>query len=367
MTSRLSPKGPRLVAVGDIMLGRDVSYTDHSDALSLVRSIYDEHFCSAAILTGNLECLITDASVKSPLAHQCFKTSPNFALPLLQKFDVLNLANNHAFDYLDRGIEDTILALDQAGVAHVGIGKSESEAIDPTVIRTPNGSVAIFGMTGVSNAPHDCEHVFAKPNEVAFDRIAEAVSHVDHVVVHMHAGGGDVPYPSPDTRAIHKRLRSLGVRTVLGHHPHVMQGWILENEAVSFFSLGDFLFDRFEDGRSHSLVAHVDLSTLGDSICTIVVERMKDMSISEVNRSEPAVYEHLAELNRSLMTGVSDRLYFEALSTNMREHILESLAKDMRAGGFRAIVRRISRLTPAKAGRLARVGLAWLVRKLRLQ
>ena len=57
-------------------------------------------------------------------------TPPRFAPGLLAgRFNVVSLANNHAMDYNAIGLQDTIAALDAAGVKHAGGGDSLEQAV----------------------------------------------------------------------------------------------------------------------------------------------------------------------------------------------------------------------------------------------
>lgn len=62
-------------------------------------------------------------------------------------FNVLNIANNHAFDYCHKGLEATIRNLKDAGITYVGAGKNLVKASIPKYVECREGRVAFIGIT----------------------------------------------------------------------------------------------------------------------------------------------------------------------------------------------------------------------------
>ena len=62
-------------------------------------------------------------------------------------FNVLNIANNHALDYCQKGLEATIRNLKNAGMIYVGAGRNLAEASLPKYVECSNGRVAFIGIT----------------------------------------------------------------------------------------------------------------------------------------------------------------------------------------------------------------------------
>lgn len=336
------------------MLGRtfEDGYGEHA---SLLLDKEVSHLLRGDVVTGNLECLVTSARKPNPLAHANFRTSPTFARPLLELFDVVTMANNHVYDFFDVGIEDTLRYLDEIGVEAVGVGKSEAEAVEPAVLRRNGHEMAVFGLATAAAEPPEASHfVIARPGRVAYERIRQAREAGQVVVVHLHAGGGDVAHPPPEVRTLHEHLFRAGADVVLGHHPHRPQGWLVRPEGVQFFSLGDFVFDRFQDGRDTALVAtlrwkdtlHVEVN---------VVRRGEDF---RVRRSDGVHAEHwnasLEALNRALADGTSNRLFFEEASQQAGLQ-LHGLVRDIRSGGWMRFFRRVGRVGPRRIVTMLRV------------
>ena len=77
------------------------------------------------VVLGNLEgTLSTGGSSKCGVASTscfAFHTPPSYARWLARAgFTVMNLANNHAFDYGEEGLQQTVAALDRADLLYTG-------------------------------------------------------------------------------------------------------------------------------------------------------------------------------------------------------------------------------------------------------
>ena len=355
--------GCQLVCVGDIMLGRGVGDLLESgggdDLLSRVAETL-----TGDVVTGNLECVIADDGERNPNSHSHFKVSAAHAAEVLNDFDIVSLANNHIFDYLDEGIEETIAALRGMGISHVGAGRTQEEALRPVIAETQSGSVAVFGASSaVCYPPTKQRYTVASPGTDLLDAVRTAAGEHAWVVVHLHAGGGDYRYPAPDVRRTHEALREAGATVVAGHHPHVAQGWICDPTSTSFFSLGDFVFDRCDDGRGMALVSRCTLSeTL--SCCVQPVIRDPDLALRLPSpEEEEGIRSQLLSLSESIASGVSDNACFDAAAGDLGDALLGSVRKDLSSGGVRALFTRAGRVTPAKLGRTMRIAARRLSRR----
>src|SRR5262249_51806738 len=66
---------------------------------------------------------------------------------------------------------------------------------------------------------------------------------VDAVVVSVHAGIEDSPWPSPFIRELYRSFIDSGASVVHGHHAHVPQGYEQYGEGVIFYGMGNFAVD----------------------------------------------------------------------------------------------------------------------------
>jgi poly-gamma-glutamate synthesis protein (capsule biosynthesis protein) len=148
-------------------------------------------------------------------------------------------------------------------------------------------------------------------------------------------------------------LKRAGATIVLGHHPHCTQGWEEGVGGLSFYSLGDFVFDKTEAGRDEALVARIPLSRPSEASVVSTV-RGADLVVRQPgDEREETIGARLALLNQALTSGVSDDRYLQ-LFARRRGSILQSLRRDLRIGGIGAVIARIRRAAPRRAATVLR-------------
>lgn len=164
-----------------------------------------------------------------------------------QEFNVINLANNHLYDYGIEGVRSTLAAFNKA--LTVGAGLSFKDAY--RLYSLPVGNIGVgwlsFGEAefGAWIEADQLKGAFAWVNHPETDRIiSEAKQIVDVLIVQVHAGVEHTVVPLPEWRARFRKLADLGADVVIGSHPHVPQGYELYNGVPLFYSLGNFYFNR---------------------------------------------------------------------------------------------------------------------------
>jgi poly-gamma-glutamate capsule biosynthesis protein CapA/YwtB (metallophosphatase superfamily) len=251
-----------LMAVGDVMVGRDMA--DKARPLASVAS-----WLRAADLTlGNLECVIAEEGVPRPGPYR-LRALPSAVADLRDAgFDVLGLANNHAFDFGPEGLAETVSRLQEAGIATVGVGPNAEAAIQPLIRRVGGVRLALLAFNAVPD-PED-EPQGEGWTRVGWDRaqataaITAARAQADAVVVSVHWGYEYELRADPAQRDAAQAMLDAGADLVIGHHPHVVQGTELdlrglaETSEVSSdrfvaYSLGNLVFDQQQGGTRQGL------------------------------------------------------------------------------------------------------------------
>ncbi|MGE3643984.1 MAG: CapA family protein [Beijerinckiaceae bacterium] len=338
-----------MVAVGDIMLGRGVGQTNFTNATELLASELLSKL-TGDIVTGNLECLIGTAGLPNPTSHSHFQSDPDFARPLIERFDVVTLANNHAADFGDEAIEESLAWLEKIGVRHVGIGASLEEAIEPSLFHIRGQKIAIFGATTVSPLSSHSRYIHAVPCRTLYKRADVLIRDGYRCVLHLHAGGGDICYPAPAIRRLMYEVRQAGFSIVLGHHPHVMQGSDRTSDGTVFFSLGDFVFDKLADGRDQALIVSIEVGedARADVISSDVVQRTSDLRLFLLSgKARKAAIQRLDELSEMISSGQSDKHYLEWRGSKWRR-LIQSVRRDFQVGGIAALRAKFSRINSQK-------------------
>ena len=154
----------------------------------------------------------------------------------------VSLANNHAMDYGQLGLNQTISACRQSNVMTIGAGSNLDNAERPEVIEIGDIRVGIisccetqFGIAG-----------FSSPGVAPFSpRICGIIQrlkkNVDFIIASVHGSVEMSPWPSPHWQDQMRSLIDMGANLVHGHHSHVPQGYEQYNHGLIFYGLGNFL------------------------------------------------------------------------------------------------------------------------------
>ncbi len=242
MTAKL-----RLCALGDISFEGPSADRPSVDRIGALAPQLRE----SDLTIANLECVL--ARTGRGLAGKCtLRGSPDWA-PVLRDAGIglVTLANNHIMDYGPEGLEQTLDALRLAGIRYVGAGRNRREAHAPLVMEIAGRRVAFLGRSAVivsapTYATDDAPGVAFLDEEETVEAIRSARGIADLVVLLVHWGIEEYSYPTPSQRRLARRFVEAGADAVLGHHPHVLQGFELVGNAPVVYSLGNFAFDEFE-------------------------------------------------------------------------------------------------------------------------
>jgi len=248
----------RLALAGDTMLGRGVAaQLGRAPPSALFAPELVEVAHEADLFVLNLECCISERGEPWPDPRKpfFFRAPPAAADALaLLGVDCVTLANNHALDYGDEALLDTIRYLEAAGIAAVGAGRDRDVARRPAVLEADGVRLAVVGVSD-----HPLEYA-AGPNAagIALADLAagapgwlrEALAEVDAdaVLVTPHWGPNMATAPTPARRAAAGALLEQGVTLIAGHSAHVFHG--VEGRAL--FDLGDFVDDYSVDPRARN-------------------------------------------------------------------------------------------------------------------
>ena len=200
----------------------------------------------ADITIANLEGALTERGLPVDKLYN-FRTPPRFASGLKEAgIDVVALGNNHTADYGVVGVQDTLAALDDAGLLYSGAGMNEAAARAPAIVEVDGLRIAFLSYTD------QLVNMFAGLYQagVAYADVASitedvgAARHVaDVVVVSIHSGLEYVDDPTAVQQELAHAAIDAGALLVLGHHPHTLQRLEEYGGGLIAYSLGNFVFD----------------------------------------------------------------------------------------------------------------------------
>lgn len=235
-TAISAPVSLTLSVVGDCTLGTDETF-DYDTSLNAyyenygadyflqnVRSIF-----SADDLTiANFEGTLTDSDEREDKTF-AFKAPASYASILSgSSVEAVNTANNHSHDYGDQGFDDTLAALDDAGIVHFGY--------DETAVMDIKG--INVGMVGIYELYDHLDR-----EQQLKDNIAKVQADgAQLIVVIFHWGNETETVPDSNQTTLGRMAIDLGADLVCGHHPHVLQGIETYKGKNIVYSLGNFCF-----------------------------------------------------------------------------------------------------------------------------
>jgi len=244
-----------LMASGDVSLGRDVGQR-------ILRDAGFDPFAELRPLLSRAD--VSFANLESPLSEQNGETEhptkpltfvgPPSGAALLARapFHVVSVANNHLWDYGERGFLDTLDALDAANVRYAGASRRAGEQYLPIVLRMNGWSIAFIAVTHVWNPGdfrgHEADaRVAWADDERLIESVRRARKEQDLVFVSYHGGREYSETPAQEPFDVAKLVMAAGADAVLAHHPHVPQGVGWFDKRPVFYSLGNFVFGKYRD------------------------------------------------------------------------------------------------------------------------
>jgi poly-gamma-glutamate synthesis protein (capsule biosynthesis protein) len=243
---------------GDTMVGRGLNeiYGGGVDPASVWGDLRPE-LESLDGVCCNLECCISDRGERFPNRSYYFRGDPEWAVPALEAGNVrfAALANNHAMDFGEAALADTIDLLGAADVAVAGAGETPAAARAPATFSVGGVDVAVvsfadhyevYGATddraGIAYAESDPENPATR--RVVGNAIERARStDPDLLVASVHWGDNWVERPGDRLVAFGHWLVEQGVDLVHGHSAHVVQAVERYGDGVVLHDTGNLVDD----------------------------------------------------------------------------------------------------------------------------
>ncbi|MBN2168156.1 MAG: CapA family protein [Actinobacteria bacterium] len=238
-----------LAAVGDVNLGGDMCPTLAANGFGYPWTLVSGFLSESTLAFANLECTMSYRGSAIPGKSFTFRGDPA-ALPFVRDagVDVVSQANNHARDYGTDAMVDCLAYLDSAGIKHCGAGLDYGSAHAPAYLNANGIRVAFLAYDDIGYAGWAAGPGYpgvALPSDTAqmAADIAEAGRNADFVVTSFHWGTERKYTPDPSQVNYARYAIDCGADLVLGHHPHVVQGFGFYNGKPVANSLGNFIFN----------------------------------------------------------------------------------------------------------------------------
>lgn len=231
-----SPVSLTLSVVGDCTLGTDETF-DYDISLNAYYENYGadyflqnvkDIFSTDDLTIANFEGTLTDSDEREDKTF-AFKAPASYASILTGgSVEAVNTANNHSHDYGDQSFDDTLAALNDAGIVHFGY--DETAVMDVKGIKV--------GLVGIYELYDHLER-----EQQLKDNIAKVKADgAQLIVVIFHWGNETETVPDSNQTTLGRIAIDEGADLVCGHHPHVLQGIETYKGRNIVYSLGNFCF-----------------------------------------------------------------------------------------------------------------------------
>lgn len=268
-------------AVGDIIPGTNYPVNKLPKEKEFLFESVKPYLQGADILFGNFESTLTDYaySSKSVGGGQlfAFRTPPSYN-QLLKKvgFNILNVANNHSYDFNEQGFKDTIQNIDSAGMMAVG---KRGQIIYKKV---KGVTVAFIGFSNYGDV-HNSLLELKESQEI----VKKAREKAEIVVISVHAGAegtGALRVKNQNEFFLGENRGNMvlfshtmidaGADLILGHGPHVTRAVELYKGKLIAYSLGNFMGYRTLSTAAelgNSMILEVKLNPKGQFVAGKII------------------------------------------------------------------------------------------------
>ena len=262
-----------LMFIGDVM-GHDPQIQSALDEKTGQYN-YDDVFSRVAPIFKRAD--LTIANLEVTLGSEPYKGYPQFSSPdelvdgvVGAGVDVLVTANNHTVDRAKKGIVRTIDVLTKKGVPHTGsfYDAQHRDTTYPLVIEQNGIRLALLNYTYGTNG-------LAVPSPTVVNLIDTALIradykkaqslNVDEVIVCIHWGNEYERSPSMQQLELTRFMHNMGIRLVIGSHPHVLQRMEASFDTdstegrVAVYSLGNFVSNQRQRFRNGGAIAAINI------------------------------------------------------------------------------------------------------------
>lgn len=277
-----------ITMVGDCTLATAaIIYGGEGSFVHTVGDNYDYPFANVRYLFEdddftivNLECNLTDKAIYSDKTFAFRGPTAYTNIMTGSSVEFASYSNNHIYDYGYEGYDETVAALDAAGLAYC----------------ERNSSAVYTTESGLTVGVYAGYFEFDEYDLTA--EIGQLSETCDIVIASLHWGDEGQYHPLDEQTYLGHVAIDAGADIVYGHHPHVLQEMEQYGDGIIFYSLGNFSFggnDRPRDMDSvivrQQIIREGRSVRLGETIllpCSI-------SSAEGYNNYQPILYEEGTE------------------------------------------------------------------------
>lgn len=263
----------------------------------------------ADIFMVNNEFPYTDRGAPTENKKFTFRAKPEYASYLLDMgADIVSLANNHAYDYGEVSLLDSIDTLNGIGMPFAGAGRNLEEAVKPVYFIANDFKIAFISATQIERTDNPDTKEATETSPGVFrcwnaDRLLEVVRNAkavsDYVIVYIHWGTESTDEIDWAQKEQAPKIAEAGADLIIGDHPHVLQPIGYSGETPVFYSLGNYFFNS---KAQDTCLVKLTLDENGTKSLQFIPGRQEDCHVSMLHGAEK---ERVLSYMRRISPGVN--------------------------------------------------------------
>ena len=306
-----------------------------------------------------LNCVNFEAPIKFEGSKKITKSGPHHNQSTLTPkwleengFNIVSLANNHAFDYNLEAFLSTVNSFENSKL--LGFGSYEN-AYNISIIDIKGIKL---GFLGISHQEFGCINIYNKKvlgvakldSPRVFKAIIENKDKVDYLFIISHAGIEYIDVPLPELRELYQTFIDIGAFAVIGSHPHVPQGNEIYKGRHIIYSLGNFIFEKENNSKLNpywykSYIAVFEPEKNSLNIIPIIYDPVERIVTKDLTKETKIHLEYLNDLlkNEDLYYKYLDKIlisfqkkYFKMLNNGIGKYKFQTNFKNL----IKKIIRR---------------------------
>ncbi|MBR5372631.1 MAG: CapA family protein [Oscillospiraceae bacterium] len=245
--------------------GGDISFADNWHTMQYLKTtehgISDcispfliEKMQKADISSLNNEFCFSDRGSPMPNKMYTFRAAPaNVSVYHELGVDIVDVTNNHCFDFGQDAFLDTLDTLSSANVQYMGAGRDISEASRPQYYIVEGKKIAFVAATRAEKfvltpeAGTDSPGVLRCYDPAAFIQvIREAKQQADFVIANIHWGTEDSHALEEVQTTTARQYIDAGADLIIGSHAHCLQGIEYYKHVPIIYNLGNYWFSKYD-------------------------------------------------------------------------------------------------------------------------
>jgi hypothetical protein len=364
------PVAARIAVAGDFLPAGNLRFPARAGWREVARRLAP-HFDDVDTTFVNLEsALDAEGLLARPLTGLGqIVSAPSASLDYLQALhtQAVGIANNHAYDFGEAGVERTRKAIAQRGMLPLGTARTMQGVPEVSMWQGP-GEIRV-GFWAAAKATHDlATRKSAGVEPATASRAREALQAIKEqgarfCVALLHAGCLRTNRPDPEEVALLDSLAHSGFDIVAASHSHRISG--AKRFAAGpgathfcFYGLGSIASGYVASPlEQEGLIVVAGLSLRGDLVrLEVRPTQIAETGFGEIPSPEigQIILNRFQVLSAEIADGSFERLFYEDMSRGLLQLYARDARAAFRQSGIRGLARKASRLRVRHVRRLVR-------------